>query len=120
MKEQFLKEVEEALVGYGFNNQSEGDNWEYVRTQTFTQPGQQMIINGQAFQHPSQEIEVSHIVKDMGDGYYENLDGTNRIDTTTFEFQVWLKDEIQGQLSSAYAWDDIEGFKKDLQHILKV
>lgn len=120
MKEQFLKEVEEALVGYGFNNQSEGDNWEYVRTQTFTQPGRQVIVNGQAFQQPPQEIEVKHIVREFGDGYYENLDGTNRIDTTTFEFQVWLKDEIQGQLSSAYAWDDIEGFKKDLQNILQV
>ena len=120
MKEQFLKEVEEALVGYGFNNQSEGDNWEYVRTQTFTQPGQQMVINGQAFQQPSQEIEVQHIVKDLGDGYYENLDGSNRVDITTFEFQVWMKNEIQGQLSSTYAWDDIEGFKNDLQHILSV
>ena len=40
MKEQFLKDVDKVLIGYGFNNKSEGDNWEYVRTQTFTQPGQ--------------------------------------------------------------------------------
>ena len=119
MKEQFIKQIEEILVGFGFNR-VEGDNWEYKRIQTFTQPGQQMIINGQAFQQPSQEIEVAHIVKDMGDGYYENVDGSNRVDLTYLEFQVWMKNEIQGQFSSAYAWDDIEGFKKDLQNILQV
>jgi hypothetical protein len=56
----------------------------------------------------------------MGDGYYENLDGSNRVDLTQLEFQVWLKNDIQGQLFSSYAWDDIGGFKKDLQHILNV
>lgn len=119
MKEEFIKQVVEVLTEYGFSR-SEGDEWEYKRIQTFTQPGQQMVINGQAFHQPGQEIEVVHIVKDIGDGYYENLDGTNRIDTTTFEFQVWMKDEIRGQLSSAYAWDDIKGFKIDLQNILRV
>lgn len=119
MREQFIKQIEEALVGFGFNR-SEGDEWEYRRIQTFTQPGQHMVINGQAFHQPDQEVEVIHIVKDMGDGYYENMDGSNRVDTTYFEFQVWMKNEIQGQLSSAYAWDDAEGFKNDLQHILNV
>lgn len=119
MKEQFIKQIEEVLVGFGFSR-SEGDEWEYKRIQIFTQPGQQMVINGQVFQQPPQEIEVIHIVKDMGDGYYENMDGSNRVDITQLEFQVWMKNEIQGQLSSAYAWDDIEGFKKDLQHILNV
>ena len=116
-REQFIKQVQEALVGYGFKSVSET---EYERVQTFTQPGQQMVINGQAFQQPPQEIEVKHIVKDLGDGYYENLDGSNRVDITTFEFQVWMQNEIQGQLSSTCAWDDVEGFKKDLQHILTV
>jgi hypothetical protein len=119
MKEQIIKQIEEVLVGFGFSR-SEGDEWEYKRIQTFTQPGQQMVINGQVFQQPPQEIEVIHIVKDMGDGYYENMDGSNRVYTTYLEFQVWMKNEIQGQLSSAYAWDDIEGFKNDLQHILNV
>ena len=119
MREQFIKQIEEVLVGFGFTR-LEGDNWEYKLTQTFTQPGQQMVINGQAFQQPSQEIEVAHIVKDMGDGYYENVDGSNRVDLTQFEFQVWMQNEIQGQLFSSYAWDDIGGFKKDLQHILNV
>lgn len=119
MKEQFIKQIEEVLVGFGFNR-SEGDDWEYKRIQTFTQPGRQMIINGQAFQQPHQEIEVIHIVKDMGDGYYENMDGSNRVDNTYLEFQVWMQNDMQGQLSSAYAWDDIEGFKKDLQNILSV
>ena len=119
MREQFIKQIEEVLVGFGFCR-SEGDEWEYKRIQTFHQPGQQMVINGQAFQQPSQEIEVAHIVKDMGDGHYENVDGSNRVDLTQFEFQVWMKNEIQGQLFSSYAWDDIGGFKKDLQHILNV
>ena len=116
-REQFIKQIQDVLVGYGFKSVSDT---EYERVQTFTQPGQQMVINGQAFQQPPQEIEIKHIVRDLGDGYCENVDGSNRVDMTTFEFQVFMKNEIQGQLSSAYAWDDIEGFKKDLQHILSV
>lgn len=119
MREEFIKQVVEVLIGYGFSR-SEGDEWEYKLIQTFTQPGQQMVINGQAFQQPPQEIEVVHIIKDMGDGYYENVDGSNRVDLTQFEFQAWMKNEIRGQLFSSYAWDDIGGFKKDLQNIVKV
>ena len=116
MREQFINAVKEVLTGYGFNE----SNGQFERVQFFTQPGQQMIINGQAFNQPDQQIEVKHVVREFGDGYYENLDGSGRVDMTTFEFQVWIKNEIQGQLSSTYAWDDIESFKKDLEHILRV
>ena len=115
MKEQFINAIKEVLTGYGFNE----SNGQFEKVQSFTQPGQRMVINGQAFNQPDQKVDVKHVVKEFGDGYYENLDGSNRVDITTFEFQVWMQNEMQGQLSSTYAWDDIEGFKKDLEHILK-
>jgi hypothetical protein len=119
MKAEFIKQVIEVLTGYGFSP-SEGDEWEYRRLQTFIQPGQVIVINGQQMQQPSQEIEVKHVITEIGDGYYENSNGTCRVDLIEYNFQVYVKDDLQAELTVAYDYDDIEGFKIDLQNILRV
>ena len=116
MREQFIKQVQDALIGYGFVQ----NELEYKRTQSFTQPGQVMIINGQRIDQPGKEVAVEHIVRELGDGYYENIDGSNRVDLVTFEFQVLVDNELQGLMSIAYDYEDIDGFKHDLQYTLNI
>jgi hypothetical protein len=116
MREEFINKIKEILTGYGFNE----SNSQYERVQFFTQPGQQMIINGQSFNQPDKQIEVKHIVIEAGDGYCSNIDDTNKQEFTQFDFKVYVNNQINGELNTAYYWDDVEAFKKDLQNILKV
>lgn len=116
MKEQFINEVKNILVGFGF---SESNN-QYVRSQIFIQPGQQLIINGQQINQPNQEIEVKHVVTELGDGYCCNQDDTNKQEFTQYNIQVFVKGELNGEYISAYYWNDIEQFKNELTKILNV
>lgn len=118
MRGQFIDNVKEVLTGYGFSDCSSEDEWKYTRTQEFTQPGQVMIINGQQFEQPGQQCEVKHTVFLMGDSYYENMDGSNQVDLITFEFQVYVDNEPNGAFSATYDYQDIDGFKNDLQYII--
>lgn len=115
MKEQFISKIEEVLFGYGF---SKKDNT-YERIQTLTQPGQVMIINGRQMKQPDQHVEVKHVVKEVGDGYISNMDDTNKVDLTTYEFLVYVNGQEQGAMSIAYRWDDAEDFKINLSNIIQ-
>lgn len=116
MKEQFISKLEEALFGYGF---SKKDNNTYERIQTLTQPGQVMIINGRQMKQPDQLVEIKHVVKEVGDGYISNMDDTNKVDLTTYEFLVYVNGREQGAMSIAYRWDDVEDFKINLSNIIQ-
>lgn len=116
MKEQFINEVKNILASFGFTE----SNGQYIKVQTFIQPGQQIIINGKQINQPNQEIEVKHIVTEIGDGYCSNIDDSNKQEFTEFHFQVFVKNDLSGELMSIYYWNDIELFKTDLTHILKV
>ena len=116
MKEQFINEVKNILVSLGF---SESNN-QYVRSQIFIQPGQQLIINGQQINQPNQEIEVKHVVTEFGDGYCCNQDNTNKQEFTQYNIQVFVKGELNGEYISAYYWNDIDQFKNELTKILNV
>lgn len=115
MREEFINKIKEVLTGYGFIE----SNGQYERVQYFTQPGQQMIINGQAFNQPDQQIEVKHVIKEFGDGYCSNIDDSNKQEYTQFCFEVYVNNQINGELNSAYYWNDITTFKKDLENILR-
>lgn len=116
MREKFINDVKNILIGYGFNE----SNNQYIRLQTFIQPGQQLIINGKQINKPNQEIEVKHIVTELGDGYCSNVDDSNKQEFTQFHFQVYVKNDLSGELTTVYYWDDTESFKNDLINILKV
>ena len=116
MKEQFINSVKALLQSYGF---SENNN-RYERIQYFTQPGQRMVINGQQINQPPQQIEVKHVVTEIGDGYCSNTDDTHKQEFTEFEFKIFVKEQLNAELMSVYYWDDIDNFKNDLINILKV
>lgn len=120
MREEFIKQIETVLQEYGFANSSTSERWEYTRTQEYTQPGQTMVVNGQRMEIPGRAIPIKYIVFDMGDGYYENVDGSNRVEFVQLEIQLWVNSEFQDMFCSSYECGDIKGFKKDLQNILKI
>lgn len=120
MREEFIKQIETVLQEYGFANSSTSERWEYTRTQEYTQPGQTVVINGQQMEVPGRVIPVKHIVFDMGDGYYENVDGSNRVEFVQLEIQLWVNSEFQDMFCSSYECGDIEAVKKDLMNILRL
>ena len=120
MREEFIKQIETVLQEYGFANSSTSERWEYTRVQEYTQPGQTVVINGQQMEVLGRVIPVKHIVFDMGDGYYENVDGSNRVEFVQLEIQLWVNSEFQDMFCSSYECGDIEAVKKDLMNILRL
>lgn len=116
MKEEFTQNINNILTSIGFSRSD--DTYEFIKT--YTQPGQVMIVNGRRMEQPGKQLTVKYTIQDLGDGYCENSDGSNRVDNTTYEFRVVMGEELLSEVFIAYSWDDIESFKKDLQNILQI
>jgi hypothetical protein len=91
-RDEYLIEIEKILSEENFVK----NNDEYVRTDSFQQPGQIMIINGQSFQQPGALIKVEFIIKDLGETWIEDYNG--KVYVEQFKFMIKQDDEISFEL----------------------
>ena len=67
-RQEYLEEVIKILNSEGFvENEITNFEREFVKTIIQQQPGQTLIINGQQFQQPGQDVKLEFVVCDLGD-----------------------------------------------------
>ena len=116
-REEYLQEVIKILRGEGFvENEITEYEFEYVKTVIQQQPGQMMIINGQQFQQPGQEVKLEFFIIDVGEVWEESTADEKRIPREQFKFLIKQNGNI------AFELDELMYFEKPeliLQHFKK-
>lgn len=116
MREQFIKEVETILKSFGFSKNEDG----FTRIGYSSAPQQTIVVNGQLVKQDQRNDEIRYLIIDLGDGYCENLDGSNHRDANWFEFKKYLNNRLQIKTSCMHYYDDIESFKNWLINICEL
>lgn len=114
-REEYLQEVIKILNGEGFvENEITDCESEYVKTIIHQQPGQIMVINGQQFQQPGQDVKLEFIIKDLGETWVEDYNGKTYVE----QFKFLIKQNG----NTAFELDELMYFEKPeliLQHFKK-
>lgn len=116
-REDYLQEVIKILNAEGFvENEIADCEHEYVKTIIQQQPGQTLIINGQQFQQPGQDVKLEFIIKDLGETWVEDVNSEIKTSLEQFKFLIKQNSNIVFEI------DELMYFEKPeliLQHFKK-
>lgn len=84
-----IEECYKILESLGWTREMVEENWTGYHSKTIQSPGGTMIINGHRIDSPPQitKIEIEY----KGDGWVENMDGSNHQETTQWDVR-FMKD----------------------------
>ena len=98
-REEYLQEIIKILNGDGFKeNEITEYEFEYVKNVIQQQPGQTMIINGQQFQQPGQEVKLEFFIIDVGEVWEETIGDEKKTPREQFKFLIKQNNNIVFEL----------------------
>lgn len=82
--------------------------------------GDQMInINGQTFTQPGRVVKITYKMNFLGNGYIENIDGSNHEDFIQLESHISQDDQLVGYFCECFYKDDKDEFVNLMKSVLK-
>lgn len=116
MREQFFNEINNILKSLGFTKHEDS----FIKIGHTMPINQTIIVNGQRVKQEQTPKEVTYSIKDIGDGYCENMDGSNRREANWFEFKILVDNKLHSKTSGMYYLDDLEDFKTAIVNIFQL
>ena len=103
MREKFLQQVDQILMGEGFTRE---DNI-YTKIVAHTQPGAIVAVNGRPFQQPPQTIVNKFVITCLGEGWVADADEeTNKIPFEQIRYEVFQNDNPMSIFEECLYYDE--------------
>ena len=107
-----VEEIYKVLESLGWIREMEEGDWVGYHSRTVQSPGGTMIINGRRIDSPQEitKIEIEY----KGDGWVENMDGSDHQETTQWDIRIIKGDPLMETTIIVYSPEQFLEMIKEL------
>lgn len=111
--------MEEFIQDFLKNNGFTEEDGVWILNRESKSRDQIININGQTFTQPGRVVRITYKMNFLGNGYIENIDGSNHEDFIQLESHITQDDHLVGYFCECFYKGDEDRFNKIMEGVLR-